>query len=143
MSRFDILTLVERRREDAAYGRYLEARKWQELEWASGLMSPAEFHALSRYVQELQDNYYDAVASGWRRITAEESRLRLLLQRTKHDLEDTVKAFRASVSLARLRMATHRLTSNLLEPAPFRLAYSLTSHGPPRFTASKTETTSG
>jgi hypothetical protein len=136
VSRFDILDQHYRSHEAAALFEYQEARAYLELENYRGVLSPEEYRELSRSVEDIENAYYEAQVgaalfafSGLRQEAAAHHLARIV--------ERISKACRASESLARLRMATHRLFTEALEPPAFRLAYSLPIHGPPRVLASR------
>ena len=143
MSWFEVLDKHYTRKQEQAYGRYLDARRLQELEYARGLMTREEYRELSAHVEELREAYYEAQATGYGtyRDAASQAHLEALSARKA---ADSVALWQqAADTLAQLRQATRRLLTEALEPAPALLAYSLTSHGPPRVSALITETASG
>lgn len=135
MSRFDILDRHYRSREAAALFEYQEARAWQAYEYHRGVMAPEEYRELARSVESSEEAYYEAQVgaalfafTGLRQESAAHHLARIVARISK--------AAKASESLSRFRMATHRLFTEALQPPALRLAYSLPIHGPPRVLAS-------
>lgn len=128
MSRFEVLALHYEREQERAYGRYLDCRRGQELEWASGRMTPEEYRQLSEEVEEAREDYYEAQASGYPNYRQELEACRLLMccrkletARRKQKAEDDFRELLHSGTLATLTLA----------PPLERRSVSISAHGPP------------
>ena len=128
MSRFEVLARHYEREQERAYGRYLDCRRGQELEWASGRMTPEEYRQLSEEVEAAREDYYSAQASGWPNYRQGEEAGHLLMccrkleaARRKQKAADDFRELLHSGTLATLTLA----------PPLERRSVSISAHGPP------------
>lgn len=136
MSRFEVLAFHYEREQERAYGRYLDSRRLQELEYARGMMTPAEYHSLSAEVEQSREDYLEAQASGWPayRQAEEAAQLGAVLRR---NLAITKRKLQASDAFRELLNSyTPACVADTLPPLE-RRSVSISAHGPPSGPASK------
>jgi hypothetical protein len=135
VSRFEVLSQHYSRLEAQAYERYLEAREAQAYEWHRGVLAPEDYYELSAEVEQHRESYEAALTGDYCRYVAEYSAQQLALVKRSAQHHEALEAARhESISAP---------VTDSLEPPLERLCHSLTSHGPPRVSASITELLSG
>ena len=121
-----------RQAEGRAAEEYLDARRWQELEWLRGLMTPEEYREVVEEVRRVEGEYHKAL----------ERHARIVLRhlrtsaRPRHDLRRVAAYLVRRRSAERLRVTEppRAKAENLHAPPLTRLAHSISTHGPPSFT---------
>ena len=123
-----------REAEGRAAEEYLDARRWQELEYLRGLMTPEEYREVVEEVRRVEGEYHKAL----------ERHARIVLRHLRTAARPSEALRRVRTYLVRRRLSeclrvteTPRARAeNLYAPPLTRLAHSISTHGPPSFTDS-------
>lgn len=123
-----------REAEGRAARDYLDARRWQELEYLRGLMTREEYREVVEEVDRVEREYHKAL----------ERHARIVLRHLRTAAQPREALRRVRTYLMRLRLSEclrvietpRERAENLHAPPLTRLAHSISTHGPPSFTES-------